>query len=354
MHDAPPPMPMDLPVSNPGPVKEEHCSFHCHYCDPEVVHKIAQVLLPGLATACVDSTSGDFFRSPSVVAVELRKELIDYITERSETYVSEILLRVQESAGGPDPAPELPTDDPSEIAADLVEEFTATKRNLLSLVSGWILSDGREDKIDDLVQEMEKNRFWEIDRREAVAEALLRNLDYKNEFHCSMRFEEEQEFAEHNVKCSFRPVICSNKGCRVKFCFSHEEQHELICLYKVLPCEQKCAEMILRREMDRHCVTACPMKLVNCPFYQIGCQSAFPHCRLREHCRQNLRTHLICLLPVLHRNEDSSEDEWNELAEALDKAQTEDQLAKALDVRALTAAIKSLEAKNEEITGISN
>ncbi|MQL76592.1 hypothetical protein Taro_008987 [Colocasia esculenta] len=29
----------------------------------------------------------------------------------------------------------------------------------------------------------------------------------------------------------------------------------------------------IRREMDRHCITVCTMKLVNYPFYQVGCRT---------------------------------------------------------------------------------
>ncbi|PWZ18686.1 hypothetical protein Zm00014a_018133 [Zea mays] len=38
------------------------------------MHKLAQILLPGLAAVCMDGTTGDPFCSPSAVAVDLRKE----------------------------------------------------------------------------------------------------------------------------------------------------------------------------------------------------------------------------------------------------------------------------------------
>ncbi|KAG0499105.1 hypothetical protein HPP92_003796 [Vanilla planifolia] len=146
---------MDPPASDIHLVKEDAGPFPCYYCDAELVHKIAQLLLPGLSTACVDHTMGGFFRSPAMVAVELRREMVDYITRRSETYISEFLLRAQETSGGIDPVPEQPPDDPADIVADLLEDFAATKRNFLSRVSSWVLSDSREDKIDDFVQEMD-------------------------------------------------------------------------------------------------------------------------------------------------------------------------------------------------------
>ncbi|KAG0486050.1 hypothetical protein HPP92_008145 [Vanilla planifolia] len=315
-------MPIDQLLVDDGPVMDDIGSYQCDLCDAELVHQIAQLILSGLSAACVDSTTGDFFRSPAMVAIELRKAMVDYITQRSETCISETLLLAQEADGGLGRPFEQVIDDPAEIVACLMEDFAATKRNLLGRVSGWILSDSREDKIDDFVQEMEMNHFWMIDRREAVSEVLVRNLDYKNEFHCSMKFEGEQQLAEHKSVCSFRPVKCSNLGCRVKFCAVHEDQHDSVCAYKVLPCDQKCPEMVLRREMDRHCVTVCTMKLMNCPFYQVGCHSAIPRCTLKEHCRKNLLAHLMCVLPVVHRNDEASEDEWKEHARSLVKAGT--------------------------------
>jgi homogentisate solanesyltransferase len=38
------------------------------------------------------------------------------------------------------------------------------------------------------------------------------------------------------------------------------------------------------------------MKLANCPFYLLGCESAFPACNLGSHCAQFVRTHLRLLL----------------------------------------------------------
>ncbi|KAH0468338.1 hypothetical protein IEQ34_003371 [Dendrobium chrysotoxum] len=332
---------MDLPVSDLGPIKNSGAaSLSCPHCDAELVRKIAQLLLPGLATACVDSTTGDFFRTPAIVAVDIRKEMVDYLNHRTETYISDLLL-AHESPGDSSANHSEPVD----IISELIEDFTASKRNIFSRVSGWILSDTRDDRIDDFVHEMDTNRFWSIDRREVISEVLLRNLDYKSKSHCSMRFDEERELEVHRRECEFRPVACGNEGCKVKFCAVREEEHDGVCAYKVLSCDQKCGEMVLRREMDRHCVTVCKMKLMNCPFYQVGCESGIPRCRVEEHCRDELQRHLICVLPVIHRDEVGLEDAWKERATALAEAQSDNELAEALNVRALVTAIKNLEAK---------
>ncbi|XP_023918933.2 uncharacterized protein LOC112030481 [Quercus suber] len=171
---------MDLPANDVEFVtekiddeKEGGPAFKCDLADTEIIHKIAQEFLPGLATACVDNTTGDIFRSPASVAVDMRKELVDYLNQRSETFVAEsVIVEGVLESGAPD--------NPYDLISDFVDEFASSKRNLFSRVSGWLLSEKREDKIDDFVQEMEINGFWLLDGREVIAETLLKNVDFKN------------------------------------------------------------------------------------------------------------------------------------------------------------------------------
>nr|XP_010940059.1 uncharacterized protein LOC105058735 [Elaeis guineensis] len=335
---------MDLPVSDPPLAKDAAPPSHpCPHRDSEMVHKLAQLLLPGLATACVDATAGNLFSGPSSIAVDLRKEMVEYLTQRSQTYIAESIIHPENADLDPNPTEEKP-DDPADIVSDLMEEFASSKRTMFGRVSGWLLSESREDKIDDFGQEMEMNRFWSIDRRESVAEILLRNLDFKNEFHCGMKFDTEEALAEHKNGCEFRPVECDSKGCMAKFCAAHRERHYAACPYRVVPCEQGCSESLVRREMDRHCITVCPMRMVNCPFFPVGCQSAFPACGLARHCSEFLRSHLLCVLPLVHKQEGLSTEEMERRAQLLEE-QCQSELSGALDVRSLTFAIKEQEAK---------
>ncbi|XP_072963108.1 uncharacterized protein [Typha angustifolia] len=331
---------MDVPVSDSGLVRDVCLSFECNYCDKELVHRIAQLLLPGLAAACVDSTTGDLFNSPSFVAVDMRKEMIDYLTHRSETFVAESLMR---GDGTQDPAEEI-SNNPTEIISIFIDEFSGLKRNLLGSISGWLLSETQEDKIDDFVQDMEINMFWLVDRREAIAEVLLKNIDFNNTFHCAMKFSTAEQLAEHQSYCIFRPMNCTHEGCAAKFSAGHIEKHESVCPFKVLPCEQQCSQSLMRHEMDRHCITVCPMKLINCPFNQIGCQSTFPQCTLEKHCSEFLHSHLLYILQINHEQEASME-ELDKRAELLEKSQSLSNLSKSLNVRSLTSAIKAQEAK---------
>ncbi|XP_042507095.1 uncharacterized protein LOC122083382 isoform X2 [Macadamia integrifolia] len=223
--------------------------------------------------------------------------------------------------------------------SDFIDDFASSKRNMFSQISGWLLSEKREDKIDDFVQEMEMNAFWSMDRREAIAKNILKNLDFKNTFCCEMKFDTAEELAEHSHQCIFRSIDCSNEGCRARFSAVHMEKHDSFCPFKVLPCEQKCSENILRCEMDRHCITVCPMKLANCPFHHLGCQSIIPHCAIEEHCTVSLHSHLLYVLRVIHKQ--ASAEDLNHWVEVLEKSLSPSQ---AQDARSLTFAVRDLEA----------
>ncbi|KAF5473401.1 hypothetical protein F2P56_010013 [Juglans regia] len=338
---------MDLPTTTvehvPETIEDEQKGsplFKCYLHDTEIVHKIAQVFILGLATACVDNTTGDMFRSPASVAVDTRKELVDYLTQRSGNFVTEFIIL----EGGPE-AEE--SDHPFDIISDFVDDFSNSKRNLFSRVSGWLLSEKREDKVDDFIQEMEINGFWLLDGREAIAQTLLKNVDFKNAFHCNMKFNSSEELDAHIHHCSFRSMTCINEGCNARFCARHLDKHDSVCPFKIIQCEQKCSDRIIRHEMDRHCITVCPMKLVNCPFYAVGCQSTIPYCMIEQHCSDTLSSHLLYILQGIHK-EASMEDlkrRVEQLGQLSFKAASSGQLAEARDLRSLTSKVKYIEAK---------
>ncbi|XP_022743670.1 uncharacterized protein LOC111294560 [Durio zibethinus] len=316
-------------------VKEGGPAFHCDLCDVELVFKIAQALLPGLATACVDNTTGGIFRSPGSVAADIRKEMVEYLTQRSETYVAESVVL----DGGPEAEA---SNHPYDIIASLVDDFASSKRNFFSRVSGWLLSERREDKIDDFAQEMEINGFWLMDKREVIVQTLVKNIDFKNEFHCDMKFNSADELALHVPTCSYRSMNCENEGCDAIFSVNQIEKHDSVCPFKIIPCEQKCSDSIMRREMDRHCITVCPMKLVNCPFYSVGCKSAIPQCSIEEHRSENLHSHMLYILQGIHK--EASVEILRERVEQLEKASSRN-LADIRDVRSLTFRVKDLDAQ---------
>ncbi|KAL3520675.1 hypothetical protein ACH5RR_018824 [Cinchona calisaya] len=332
----PPAADEEIKPENLEEAKEGGPQFHCDLFDTEIVHKIAQALLPGLASACVDNTMGGLFRTPATVAVDIRREMVDYLFQRSENFVAESVVL----EGGPDAEV---SDHPYDIISDFIDDFSSSKRNIFSRVSGWLLSERREDRIDDFVQEMELNGFWLMGRREAVAQTLVKNVDFKNTFHCDMKFKCPEELTEHFDHCSFRIMDCMNEGCNSRFSAGQMDYHDSVCPFKILPCDQKCSASIMRREMDRHCITVCPMKLTKCPFFQVGCQCTIPQSTMDEHRSEYLHSHLLYILRPVYK--EASVEDLNKRVKQLKQISSPGGLVAARDPRSLTYLIRDLEAK---------
>jgi len=309
--------------------------FSCEYYDVEHVRKIAQALLSGLATACVESTMGDLFKTPASVAADVRKEMIEYLRQQSEVYPTQYVMVVGSSG-----SPESPVD----VVDDVLDNFVHNKRNLFTRMSGWLLSEQKEEKIDDFVEELEIMGFWVKGRRENLAKDLLKSIDLSNAYHCELKFDSSEELALHKGKCSLRPVNCANEGCREVFSSVYAKKHDDSCPLKLVPCEQKCSEMVNRSEMDRHCITVCPMKLVNCPFYQVGCLSTIPQSEIEAHCAEFLQSHLFCVLQMLHKQEASVGDLTQRVI-LLEKSLSLSQRSAAVDIGSLCLIVKEQEAK---------
>ena len=54
--------------------------------------------------------------------------------------------------------------------------------------------------------------------------------------------------------------------------------------------------------MDKHCITVCSMKLENCRFYLVGCQSTIPRCKIEQHRLEDVHSHLLYVLQVIHKD----------------------------------------------------
>ncbi|CAM0945316.1 unnamed protein product [Alopecurus aequalis] len=320
--------------------EDEGLHFQCNLCDTEVVHSMTQLLLPALATASVDSTTGDIFKSPSSVAAGVRTELEGYMIQRSETLVHGSM------DGQGDHSNQLIKASiwPAEFLSDLIDDFVTSKRNMMSHVSGFFSSESRLNKIKEFVQKLEMENLWAEDERKAATETILKNIDVKGSFHCPGRFDMPDKLAEHTRQCKFRILNCTNDGCEASFSAIHIEKHDSACPFKLVLCEQLCEQHVMRYKMDKHCATVCRMKLINCPFYEVGCETAFAQCSLDRHCSGFLQTHLMYVVQVITR-QGASVNDMDQRLQLLEKVQSLNELSGALDVRTLTLVTKEQESK---------
>lgn len=325
-------------------VEEDGCSLRCDLCDTEIVHSMAELLLRGLATASVDSTTGDIFKSASSVAAAVKTELENYMLVRTESLIRDFVDGTQDHSDQLMKASTRPT----EFLSDLIGDFVASKRNLLSHVSGFLSSESRLNRIKDFMQKMEMENVWTLDVRQATSETILESIDMKCIFHCPEKFVEQDKLVDHRSRCKFRVVGCENDGCSVSLSAIHSEEHDSICPFKALPCEQLCEQHVMRSEMDKHCATVCAMKLINCPFYHVGCETAFPQGNLENHCSKLLQTHMLYVLQASTR-QNAAVNDMNQRLQLLEKAQSLNEISGALDVRSLTLIIKEQEAKIKDL-----
>jgi hypothetical protein len=88
---------------------------------------VAQLLLTGLATAYIDNTTDDL--SYASVAITLRKEMVDYLKERSEnSSQSQLLVQLIVVLNQQVKV----SDDPTEAISDFMDEFADVKRTCLA------------------------------------------------------------------------------------------------------------------------------------------------------------------------------------------------------------------------------
>lgn len=334
-----------LPQSSSSLPAESAGLFYCDYYDSEAAKRIEEMLLLGLASTCVDSTKADLFKSPSSVVAEIRAEMEEYLMNRSKAYYAEYITPQNvefESTG------DTFNGNPISIISKFLDEFSTSKLNLLSRVSGWLLSESRDEKVNKFLLEIEAYMFWPTHEREVLTTTILRIVDCERKFHCHTRFTSFDSYGEHRNKCEFRPVSCLNEGCASCFSARYLLKHDSECPFKMLPCQQNCSQHVARQEMSRHCKTVCPMKIVNCPFMEAGCHANFPQHETEKHLSEFLHSHLLYILRIISKQE-SFIDELNQRILLLEKAQSLNEQSEALDVRSLTLAIKEQQAKMKRL-----
>lgn len=315
--------------------RQDEESFQCRYYDVEQVHRIAQLSIRSLGTACVERTYGDLFKSPLSVVLDVKKEMLEYLDQQSLSYSSG---RGATSFGGPFP-------DAVEVAADLLDNFVKSQINLLSRVSSRLISsDRKDDRIDEVIQELDNSGAWAVSRRQALAKALVKRLDNSQSSNCDMNFPTREDLAVHLGICPLRPITCANGDCSHVFSALHAVEHDGICPFKLLACEQECGTLVMRSEMDKHCVTVCPMKLVNCPFLQVGCSNMLAQKTVEQHCKESMGAHLISVLQNVQKQEISVSSITQRVL-LMEKALSLSQRSEAVDIGTLSLTVRQQDAK---------
>jgi hypothetical protein len=102
-----------------------------------------------------------------------------------------------------------------------------------------------------------------------------------------------KEMPEHKLICYFRKISCKNTGCNEQVIYNDLESHESQCPFKIIECDKECGRKIPRNEYRKHLAEVCPLNLINCPYYELGCQSKILRKDNDQHLREEAVQHSI-------------------------------------------------------------
>lgn len=307
----------------------------CGYYDVQQIQPIVQQLLHALAAACIEKASADPFKKPGSFVEDIRVEMIEYLHQQVESYAL--------GSGNLNGSSRFQT--PVKVVGDVLQGFLRSKRSLFRRVSSKILSgDINNGRIEEFVQELDRMGSWLAGKREIVAKSLLKRADRSRMNHCDMKFEKSQELAEHKAKCPLRPTMCANEGCAEALSAIHYEEHDGMCAFKSLPCKQGCEITVLRKDMETHCSTICPNKMIPCPFNRVGCAAVLQQCSLEKHYANFMPNHLLYVLQSFHKQESTVANQTQRI-HLLEKTFTIAQRSEAVDVGSLSLTVKEQEVR---------
>eukprot|EP00898_Chlorokybus_atmophyticus_P000887 jgi/Chlat1/179/Chrsp1S03105 len=326
------------------PQAEANPSLECNYFEVLAVAQVADTLLRGLASASMAQAAGTPFRDATKVAADIIRDLLPFLDQESAAYRDRQQEELAKQGLEPATFGDGELQHTLRLVHELLDRFTKRKRSFLGRVfSGG--ADSKDEKLEHLVMDMERSAIWSIGHREALAKELIRRMDLACVEHCGKSFSTVDDLHEHKANCPLRPVTCDNNGCVEVCCARALSKHDSECPYKELPCEQGCPETIPRMDMNKHCLTTCPMKVVRCPFQEAGCNlETVVQGSVDKHCNENVAHHLA-LLNLYTREQQLVIDKHSELFNNFTKQLAMVSGNAESDLKTLSNQVKDLTAK---------
>lgn len=130
--------------------------------------------------------------------------------------------------------------------------------------------------------------------REAIATLIIKKLDTQFQLHCDR--------PECGENCRFYRVPCPNEGCTVTVSRMYLSRHDRECPLKIIQCE--CGDEFQRRQSAVHKEQACKMRMVDCPFKDIGCIKQIKAMELKNHVVDDAPAHLLLAVNRMTEHQD--------------------------------------------------
>lgn len=215
----------------------------CSYCDFEEVGCLSALLLDKLALA---SALKHPTQNSEARTVALKNKMIDAL---------------QLGALGK-------SRDKNTYYISMIEGFLTTfvnqSKSAWSSASGMMSSESHEDILRKRTAWL-TNTYFTTDEAQELARLVIRVLDQTNAFHCDQ--------PQCGAKCEFFLETCPNAGCGVGYSRKWASQHDTVCPHKIVACERVCGENVKRLQMDQHLAHECGLRIVQCPCYDLGCET---------------------------------------------------------------------------------
>ena len=113
--------------------------------------------------------------------------------------------------------------------------------------------------------------------------------------YCVQPFQRGYVQAHQSDDCPKRPYACPHCG---KYAATFEEvtqNHWPVCPFFPLSCPNNCELLLQRQEVEHHVRQGCPLTLVLCDFYVVGCQARLTKRDMPSHINENLTGHMSLL-----------------------------------------------------------
>eukprot|EP00897_Mesotaenium_endlicherianum_P005593 jgi/Mesen1/5061/ME000252S04169 len=335
----PPELPSSLPTSPTGGSPRPRAP-ECPFYDVAEVAHLSKALMFALATASVEKVAGYPFHQAASVVGDVKKEMLAHLSKATEVYAAE------------------PTQGDSEagfeayrVVVGMLEKFLEGKRSMFTKFSSKIMyGDKKDEHVDALIAEIERAGVWVKGRRDVLSQALIKRVDKLRSAHCGAIFEDDGELEEHMRGCQFRPQGCEHRGCAQIFSARRAAEHDARCPRKPLECEQGCEELVPREEMQGHCATVCPMRVVACPFQRLGCDEALKQGEVKEHCREAMDSHLLMVGQGLEAQQAEATTQSHRLG-LLEQNVALVQKSSEIDSRELAVQLQQANSKVKELEG---
>jgi len=135
---------------------------------------------------------------------------------------------------------------------------------------------------------------------------------------------QRQYLAEHEE-------VCHNKGLCCQYCRKNGDKdfitggHLDECPRLPIACPNKCEATVIREEMSTH-RGVCPLQLINCDYFEVGCTTKVARQYILMHCEENIAQHLeltkrelACIVERVSLTESDLSAEVSKTAERLNQ-----------------------------------